>query len=292
MGAPRPLRKRNLFIGLVAVVMAAAGIRFAAVEATFPVRPMGDELYYVWTAVSIADGEGHVFGKRRASWPPAQSWLLSRFVDPERVRSEGLVSDALRPLAAAQAGLGTLLVLATMLLARSLFDDRTGLLAGAVAALYPTFVAFSHYYWATTLFALLLTTSLWLCVETERRRSTAWALAAGVGFGAATLARESALAIAAACALWLFLRAESGARRRAAALAAALLVAAAAVVLPWTLRNQNLFGRFVPVSTVGWMAMREGNTLSGDWLRPDEREHLRHSAENYVALASKYREGG
>ena len=52
-------------------------------ERTFPVRLLGDERYYVNTALNIAQGRGHVFKKASRLWrPPAHSYLLSHFVDP------------------------------------------------------------------------------------------------------------------------------------------------------------------------------------------------------------------
>ena len=89
----------------------------------------------------------------------------------------------------------------------------------------------------------------------------------GVDEAVFPLTREIALPVAGACALWWVHVAGPGARR-AAALRGALLVACAGlVVLPWMLRNVAVFGRVVPVSTVGWMAAAEGNSLEGwRWL--------------------------
>jgi hypothetical protein len=49
-----------------------------------------------------------------------------------------------------------------------------------------------------------------------------------------------------------------------------LVGAALATVAPWTLRNQLELGSVVPVSTIGWMSLRIGNTIAqDDWMRPD-----------------------
>jgi hypothetical protein len=56
-------------------------------------------------------------------------------------------------------------------------------------------------------------------------------------------------------------RARPGEKRAAIANGIVLLVATVAVVLPWTIRNYRLFHRFVPLSTIGWMAIAEGNTF-------------------------------
>ena len=48
-----------------------------------------------------------------------------------------------------------------------------------------------------------------------------------------------------------------------------MLALALLLIAPWTLRNHRVLGRFIPVSTVGWFAAGEGNTLEHpDWLRP------------------------
>lgn len=247
-------------------------------ERTFPVRPLGDELYYALVAANLASGLGHVYGRNSlALRPPAQAFALSLFADPGTLlaRSPGagaspsVVLEGLRPLVRFEVLLGTLLVLATAGLGTALFDRRTGLVAGLVAALYPNFVAYSHYLWSETLFSLLVTSALAGLVAAERRRSAALAALSGLAFGMAALARELAIPVAVAGAAFLLVRAPGAARRAAAARAGWLLACAALVVLPWTLRNRAVLGRTVPVSTVGWIAVGEGNALDGwRWLHP------------------------
>ena len=86
-------------------------------------------------------------------------------------------------------------------------------MAAALAAVYPTFVAFSHYLWAETLFSLLLTTALALVVVSASRSSAALAAGAGLCFGLAALTRELAFPVAAAAAVWLVAMAPRSARR-------------------------------------------------------------------------------
>ncbi len=260
---------------LLAIV--AFGLRIAVLERVFPVRPLGDEVYYVLVAANLADGLGHVYGGDAfALRPPAHAWLLSLVTDPDAVLAVPGAGDgpavrveALRPLLLLEVLLGTALCLATALLGAVLFDARTGLLAGAVAAVYPTFVAYSHLLWSETLFALLVTTALACAVRAEERRSAALAALAGAVFGLAALTREIAAPVAAAVAVWAWWTAPRGGRPAALARGALLVACAAAVILPWTARNYARFGRIVPVSTVGWIAVGEGNSLEGaKWLRP------------------------
>jgi len=272
-------RLKRAALAALLLAFAAAALRFWVMEATFPVKPLGDEMYYVVVAANLADGRGHVYGGgSRALRPPAHAWLLSQFADPGELmgrspdaaaRRTGVRVDRLRPLLRVEVVLGTALVLATALLGWALFDARTGLAAGCIAAVYPTFVAYSHFLWSETLFALLVTAALAALVFAERGRRAGLALLAGVLFGAAALTREIALPVAAAGVLWAIVRAQPGGRRAAAVRGAVVLGCASLVVLPWALRNYREVGRFLPISSVGWIAIGEGNALAGaEWLRP------------------------
>lgn len=279
--------RRDLGAALV-VVLIAGVLRWAVMEGTLPVRPLGDENYYLGTAMQLALGHGHVSadGRLRAEWPPGQSFWLSRFVDVSSIRAgdplprlrrvalldperaEPDVVAFLRPLLLAQVGLGAALVLATFLLGRSLFDARTGLVAAALVGLDPVLVAYSHYLWSETLFAVLLTAGLIAAVATRRTGRAACAFGTGLLFGAAALTREAAVPVAACCGVWWIVGAATGERRRAFSLVLLLAVGGAVVVLPWSWRNHRVLGRWEPVATHGWAAVREGSTLRG-WLRPD-----------------------
>jgi len=272
-------RRLGVVVAALLLALAAAALRLWFMERTFPVKPLGDEMYYVVVAANIADGYGHVYGEdARALRPPAHAWLLSHFADVGALmarpqdspsRRLGVRLEHLRPLLRVEVALGTALVLVTALLGWALFDARTGFAAGCLAALYPTFIAYSHFLWSETLFALLVTAALAGLVFMERRRSPGLALLAGLLFGAAALTREIALPVAVAGAFWALVAARPGERRGAAARAALVLGFASLVVLPWTLRNYHQLGRILPISSVGWIAVGEGNALEGArWLRP------------------------
>ncbi len=258
---------------LAALVVLAGGVRWVAMRATDPVRLIGDENYYGMTALQIARGRGHIGGvssqASRAWRPPAHSYLLSLLADPDLPLTEPSLRGYVRRLLLLQVGFGAGLVGLTALLGRALFDDRVGWIAGAIAALYPAFIAHSHYLWSETLFAVLVIGALPGVVEVERRRSWLIASVAGVAFGIATLTRETALPVAAVAAIWWVWTAEPAQRRRARLQGALMLALAILVVMPWTVRNYLVLDRFVPVSTVGWFAAGEGNTLEHpNWLQP------------------------
>jgi 4-amino-4-deoxy-L-arabinose transferase-like glycosyltransferase len=289
--APAPTGARAFAAGLVAVMLLGGGLRFALAESTHPVRLVGDEVYYAQVAAHLASGQGHLYvggleGEARAWRPPAHPIALSLLLDPERARRATAASDAdqLLALVRLEVGIGALLVAATALLGAALFDARAGLLAGAIAALHPALIAQSHMLWSEALFSLLVTLSLAAAVRASREPRLAWVVLAGIGFGLGALTRELSLAVAATCCLWWLSLAPREARRSALAHGALALGLAALVVLPWTLRNAKVLGRFVPVSTIGWFALAEGNALEHPhWMRPDGPEQRRFHA-GYFSL--------
>ena len=259
---------RDWAVPLGIIVLLGGALRLAVAWAVWPVLLVGEEYYYLETASSIARGEGHYSARfgAFAAWPPGNAWWLSQFVEAGHWHPRNV------PFAAVlgQTGLQTLLVALAAWLGRVLFDARTGLLAGAMVAVYPALVAFSHYFWAANLFAVLLTAALLGVVWTWRRESAGLAAVSGVAFGLAALTRETALAIAGGCALWWLWCAPAGRRRGALLRGGLMLGAALLVVLPWTARNYQKLGQLVPVSNAGWLALGQGNCLRAEnWLEPD-----------------------
>lgn len=276
---------------IAAIVTLAAVIRFGALTLIEGPLPTGDERYYAQTAHQIAIGAGHYspYYRAFAGWPPAQSFVLSLVADPDTPPGRG----AQQRFLLLEAALGTGVVLAIALLGMTLFDPRTGLTAGLLAALYPTFVAYSHYLWSETLFLLLITSALAASARVARSGGAGWVVVAGLLFGLATLTREIGGLIAGCVALWWVSTGLPGAaepsaipsaRRRARRDGLLLLACTAITVAPWTIRNYQIFHRLVPVSTVGWMGAAEGNNLGGEsWLRPDLSK-LRAFRKEYFAI--------
>lgn len=273
---------RNGVLVLLGIAALAVSLRVAAVELAPKILPYGDELNYIRTAVSLAEGRGHVdtgFGGperhsvARAAWPPGHPFVLSRFLEPGLARDSPYTVAVLTRLIESQLLLGTLLVLLTAWLGFELFGGRVALVAGGLAAIYPTWVAYSHYLWSENLFGVLLTGGLIALVRGARRASTGLLVLTGLIFGLATLTEEIGLPLAGVCGIWWVLFARGAPRRKRMAQAGLLLAVSVAVVLPWSVRNYRQLGRIVPVATNGWMALREGNTFSaGNWLYFDWSE--------------------
>ncbi len=263
---------RAWWLLLSGITVLAIAIRLLVISMVFPVEVTGDEPYYFEMGAQLAAGNGHVAASNgaRAAWPPGYAFFLAAFMD---VDSPGVTAETvLWDLMVVQAVLGGVLVFLTGLLAAALFDRKIGLLAAGVAALYPTFVAFSHYLFSETLFSILLLVALLGVLQWPERRRAGLAFGTGLVFGVAALTREIAIPMALGCVLWWFLRTTPAIRRIAVSHAVLLFLGLAVVVAPWTLRNYLIFDRLVPVSNAGYLNLRSGNTLAGEnWLWPDGR---------------------
>lgn len=277
MSRPDPFSSRYWVPALVAIAVFAGGVRLWVAAEVTPVRLVGDEMYYEETAKSIGRGAGHYSTnfKAWAAWPPGNSWWLSHFVQD----TYSTVPVAPRAAVLGQIVLGILICLLSAVHARLLFDARTGLLTACIVSVYPTLVAFSHYLWAASLFTVLILMGLVGVLLADRHpRDMVIIGVSGLIFGLATLTRESALAIAGGAALWWLWCATPGSRIRALARGAMLVAPALIVVAPWTVRNYGQLEQFVPVSTAGWLALAQGNSLGDpDWLEPDRTAQMAFS---------------
>jgi 4-amino-4-deoxy-L-arabinose transferase-like glycosyltransferase len=257
------MERKTANVLLLAVVVLGGGVRWAVMEWTFPVRLAGDELYYVDVAENLARDGVARSGDTRAWHPPAHPFLLS-LVIPAGEPSD---QTPLHRMLLLQVGLGTAIVLLTVLLGEALFDRRTGLVAGLIAAVDPSLIAFSHYLWSENLYTVVLVGGLLIVVTGRRAHGFAHAVAAGVVFGIGALTREVASVVGALAALWWLATAAQPERPRALLKGVVLCTVAAACVVPWTVRNYRVFGRLVPVSTEGWFVAAESNVLEApDWM--------------------------
>ncbi|HEV8253863.1 MAG TPA: glycosyltransferase family 39 protein [Vicinamibacteria bacterium] len=153
-----------------------------------------------------------------------------------------------------QAVAGAALVPAVALAAAWAGGPRVGVVAGAMAALYPELVWYSVHLWSEPVFMALLWWALERTLAADARGGIGRALVAGALWGLASLARETALYFAPLAALWLAARRPFAFRH-----GAALLLATVLTVAPWTVRNWMVFRAFIPVSTMGALNVWQGN---------------------------------
>lgn len=244
--------------GLVAAILIVAlALRIAEVERTnSSYRPINDAGSYLTLASDVAhtgdyslseqpgSGAGGTRGPS-AYFAPGYPYFLALvdLIDGHAVHR----GAAVHPARLAQAVLGTITVALIGLVALELFGATAGLIALALAAVYPVGLELAGTLVAENLLTPLVLGAVYAGLRIRRagrRRSAyAWAVGAGVLSGLATLTHENAVLIVLPliAAVW-------GQKPRALAAAALLVATAALTILPWTVRNAEVMHRFIPVS--------------------------------------------
>jgi len=245
---------RHPAASLAAVFGLALAIRLGALALTHRTLPAGDEL------------ELFVRSARAVLGPPieddagrAPGVLLFYETAFRLFGVHALVAKGANCLASA------LTVLPVAWLGRALGGERVGRAAGVGVAVYPTYVAFSHFLWPAPLYVLFVTTGLALLVAgtaSSGRHAGAGLVAGGAVLGASALVKEAGLLVAPVAALWVAWQGRADARR--AALRAVLVAAVAAVVLvPWVVQLQRPGLPFALVTRTGYMNLFIGNHPHG-----------------------------
>jgi 4-amino-4-deoxy-L-arabinose transferase-like glycosyltransferase len=223
-------------IGLFALALAARVVFVLAVRRDGFI--LNDALIYHETAISISDGNGygHPFFGPTAQWPPGYAYVLGAVY--------WLVG--VRPLAGEllNAWFGALTVVLLFLLARRVFDRRVAIVAAAVYAVLPGPILYTDVLIAETLFTFAF--ALFFLVMSYARPTVRWAVLIGVVIGLGALVRGEALTWGLVpIVMWW-----KAVPLRTMALRIATVGLAVAVVLtPWTIRNAQQMGAFVPLAT-------------------------------------------
>lgn len=235
------------------ILIGALALRVVLVVMTSSLDPrIVDEQHYHAIATSLVEGRGFAFPEGPTSLRPP---LYPAFVAAVWTMAG---SQSLVPVRLAQVAFALGIGWMAYLLGRALYDERTGLVAAALAAFYPTLIFSNLLILTETLFALLVLVVAWLGVRLLRQPSIGLALACGAAIGIAALTRSVLwpfpLVLGALVAWW----APGGPIRRMA-LALAVIAGFAAVVAPWAVRNTRLQRVPVLVDTMGGMNLRMGN---------------------------------
>lgn len=228
---------------VAAVVALALGL--AAIAATPGYAPRNDAEDYERHALSIARGDGYppsriVPGEPSAFRPPLYPYFLGGIYKATgNSRLAGRIANAL---------LGAIAVLLLYLLTLRVAGPRLAAWAAGLAAVFPPLVFLSLALMSEALFiALLLGTVLALLAYRDSDGSLPTALLTGLLAGLLTLTRANGIAIA-LLAVVVVLAGPQAPRRRLIA-ATVTLLGCVVVLAPWTIRNADELGGFVPVST-------------------------------------------
>lgn len=214
-----------------------------------PTELQSDEANYIYLALGL-EHFGIFFDCYRYLWPPLYPLFLR--VCFAVADDQGLLLARL-----VQVLLSLSIGWSTIAIARRLFDEKVALVAGALWVLHLPLASFSHLLWSETLFLALWGPALALLIAASQepdhphrtRRLLGYALLAGVSVHL----KETSLYLTPVLLLplgWTL-------RKRGASFPEVLRVTSLPILLfgllllPWSLRNWDVYGRLTVASTLG-----------------------------------------
>ncbi|MDP8922443.1 MAG: glycosyltransferase family 39 protein, partial [Chloroflexota bacterium] len=213
---------------LLLVVLVAGGLRMAFAFRV-PVFATKDSIEYVEPAIALVDGGPFVLAQRRT---PVYPLFLAGAV--------GLFGRELLAIAFAQHLLGIGTAALTFAIGRLTFGRTVGIIGGLLAALSGPLLIYEHYLITESVFTFLLVAAICLFVAGLRTRLFRYFALGGLVLGLAALTRPVGQALLVVLP-FAFLPALGGWRPtlRACALTVGCF---ALLIVPWTIRNQLVFG--------------------------------------------------
>ena len=218
-------------------------------------RPAADAFDFDRHAVSLAHGDGYPpalpqFGGGPSAFRPPGYPVALAVVDVatgnpgDRTRwTAGLLLGAL---------LGTLTVALVGLVAGRIFDDRVGLVAAALAAVWPPFLLIGTSLLSENLFLPLMLGAVLAIVRWRHDPRVRWLVATGVLVGLCALTRSNGIVLLLPLAIGAW---TPPGRPRSLRPALALAAVVALVVVPWSIRSSLVLDTPVTVSTQGGYAV-------------------------------------
>jgi 4-amino-4-deoxy-L-arabinose transferase-like glycosyltransferase len=158
-----------------------------------------------------------------------------------------------------QCVLDTLTILLVFGIGRKVFSNKVALVAATIYTVWPTALLYSSSLGSEPLYTFLFCCFILVSLQFAERPSWPLAIAAGVLLGLAMQTRGNAvlmLALMVPWSVWQFRRAP---RQMVRGLAIALV--ALVMLVPWTIRNYEVFHSFIPFETGG------GDVLLGSYNR-------------------------
>ncbi len=250
---------KTTLIALALIALVGLGARAYAVVA--PVQNPADDshAYYALSKALFEEGSygGPTF-RDSSDWSPGAPLLYAASFYATGGAREGTARIV-------EALLGVAAILVVFLLGERLGGRWVGLMAAFAVAVYPPFIHSTGELMSEPPAILTLPASvlafLW---AGEQERLRAWLLP-GLLFGLTAMFRPEYLLVAAAFVVLAAIRVGRARGWKPGLAGACLLVAALLLpIVPWTIRNADVLGRLVPISTGGGKALYVGTFLPAD----------------------------
>jgi 4-amino-4-deoxy-L-arabinose transferase-like glycosyltransferase len=250
---------RTTLLLLVAILILGFGLRAYRVVEPLPTPGDDARAYYALSKALYTEGSfGGPDFDDASDWSPGAPLLYAASFYATGGAREGTARIV-------ELLLGMAAIVVVYLLGRRINCRPTGLLAAFAVAVYPPFIHSTGALYSETpaIFTLPAAVLAFLWAG-EQQRLRAWLLP-GFLFGLTALIRPEYLLVGAAFAVLALVRVGRERGWRPGLAGAALLVAALLLpIVPWTIRNQVVLDRTVPISTGGGKALYVGTFLPAD----------------------------
>lgn len=231
-----------------------------------------DQVSYDVLAQRLLAGEGYSFAKKWYPFtPPDTPTAHWSFTYP--LFLAGVYSiTGYHPLAARliQGVVGSgLICFLVYLIGRRVADEKVGLMAAALAAVYGYFIYYNVALMTETFFIVFVLYALYLSIELKEKPTVGRWLLLGLALGMATLLRQTMLLFTPFLLVWLFWELKKG--NSPWWHFAIPIGVIGLLVVPWTIRNYLVYDEFLPLnSNVGYALYAANNpNLATDWRNED-----------------------
>ncbi len=249
-GGGGPIQRHRFALVLGAIALVALVIRIAFVLWVSPTVPkLGDANAYHLLAEQLGEGNGYIrpfdrlllhLNRPTAEYPPLFPMLLAVAT---RLR---LHSVEQQRIFLAFVGAGTVTLVG--LLGRRVASGAAGLVAAALAAVYPILFLSEATLMSESLYVALVSVVLLCAYRAYDEPKPARFVALGAAIGAATLVRAEGILLGAVVAVAVVFVLRSLTTRERVARVGIALGVGVALLVPWTIRNAVRLHAFVPVS--------------------------------------------
>lgn len=235
---------------LLTCLLLGISLRLAWVLA-FPSEPISDSATYIGLARRLLAGQTYEAGGTLAYWPPGYPLFITPWL---AIFQKNQVAIPLSNLFLFGIGL-----LGVRTLALAMGGAAAARLAVLLFAVWPNHVIYSSVPGKELVLTALMPWIIWFAVrgESALRSGFGWQVACGILLGAATLVQPALQLFPAVLAIYWLIATQ---RLWCSAMRiCVVLIGMAAVIAPWTIRNYQVFGQFVLVSTNGGFGLYGAN---------------------------------
>jgi 4-amino-4-deoxy-L-arabinose transferase-like glycosyltransferase len=260
---------RIILIALI-IFLSALIIRLAVAVSWHP-KIIDDQMCYLKIATSLANGTGF-----------KQDGIIETYRDPLYPAFVAVIynltaGDPAQTVTIIQAFFSALTCIFIFLLTQKLWGEKIGIIAGIISIFTPDFILYNCVLLTESLYMLITALLIW-CVYRYGDKTLGWIIAAFL-LGLAALTRPFALIFIPFLLYWLYSR-----KRLKIHKLVIFLLITIAVISPWTVRNYNVTGHIVPITSAGginlWIGNNEKGTGEYRWIKQNNPYEEQNLAEN------------